>query len=116
MVQTRCAESSYGTVGHCLAPCDGPIIFEIEHNIRFRGSMKAFGVPSCRNPTLLADTQTEPWAPRREGPYAPIFVRRLSSSALRLKNPAGFAAMHLAVGIISGALNWVNVQQGCSLG
>lgn len=32
-------------------------------------------------------------------------MRRLSSSALRLKNPAGFAAMHLAVGIISGVLN-----------
>lgn len=58
MVQTRCAESSYGTIGHCFAPCDGPVIFEIEHNIRFRGGIKAFGVPGCRNPILLADTLT----------------------------------------------------------
>lgn len=41
---------------------------------------------------------------------APIFERRLSSSALRLKKPAGFAAMHLAVGII---LRAHDSQGGC---
>ena len=67
MVQARCAESSYGTIGHCFAPSDRPVIFEIEHNIRFRGGMKAFGIPSCRNQTLLANIQTAESHELRDG-------------------------------------------------
>lgn len=47
IVQARCAESSDGTVGHCLASRDRRLIFEIKHRIRLHRSMKAFGVPSC---------------------------------------------------------------------
>lgn len=47
IVQARGTESSDGTVGHCLATRNRSLIFEIEHRIGFRRSMKAFGVPSC---------------------------------------------------------------------
>lgn len=98
IVEASCAESSYGTVGHCLTTRDHTVIFKVHQNIRLRRRMKTFSIPSCRKHHRVSRRK---YAYTRRGrDSAPIFERRPISSALRLKNPAGFAAMHRAVGII----------------
>lgn len=61
--------------------------------------MKTLCIPSCKKKNTTVSKRKHACT-RRGRDSAPIFERRLISSALRLKNPAGFAAMHRAVGII----------------
>lgn len=46
VVQTGCAESSHGTVGHRLATCHRTFIFEVKQDIGFSRGIKGFGVKS----------------------------------------------------------------------
>lgn len=102
IVKIGSAESTNGTVGHGFAPSDGGFIFKVEESVGLRRSMETFGVPGYTTQIyqslfiLHAQLITE--RRNRSDDYPPILDRRLSSSALRLMNPAGLADRHLAVG------------------
>ena len=93
VIQTSGAETPHCPVGHGLAPDHCALILEIEQGVRFGRSVKSLCVESYR-----AGQRTD--NDRRDGGEIPILETRPSSSALRLRKPAGLAAMHLAVGIM----------------